>query len=97
MKTRFTRPALDDLASILDYLAERSPQGRLRVGKRIRSVLGLLRAHPFLGMRTSHPSIRRLVVTPYPYIVFYEVTETHIVIHAVRHAARDPAGMPGSN
>jgi plasmid stabilization system protein ParE len=33
---------------------------------------------------------------PYPYLIFYEPTETEIVIHAVRHAARAPSIMPGS-
>jgi hypothetical protein len=26
----------------------------------------------------------------------YEATEAEIIIHAARHAARDPSGMPGS-
>ena len=34
-----------------------------------------------------------MTALPYPYLIFYEVTETEIVIHAVRYAARDPAGM----
>jgi plasmid stabilization system protein ParE len=46
--------------------------------------------------RTNHPAIRRMTTTPYPYLIFYEVTEGEIIIHAVRHAARDPTGMPGS-
>jgi hypothetical protein len=29
--------------------------------------------HPFIGARTDAPTIRRLVVTPYPYLVFYEI------------------------
>jgi toxin ParE1/3/4 len=37
-----------------------------------------------------------MTALPYPYLIFYEVTETEIVIHAVRYAARDPAGMPGA-
>jgi toxin ParE1/3/4 len=37
-----------------------------------------------------------MTVTPYPYLVFYEVTETEIIIHAIRHAAHDPFEMPGS-
>jgi hypothetical protein len=49
-----------------------------------------------MGVRTEDPTIRRATTSPYPYLVFYEVTEAEIVIHAVRHAARDPAGMPGS-
>jgi toxin ParE1/3/4 len=37
-----------------------------------------------------------MATTPYPYLVFYEVGETEIIMHAVRHAARDPSDMPGS-
>ncbi len=29
-----------------------------------------------------------------PFVVFYEVAEDEIVVHAIRHAARDPSGMP---
>src|SRR5271166_3433231 len=39
-------------------------------------------------------AIRRMTTTPYPYLVFYEITETEIIIHAVRHAARDPSCAP---
>jgi toxin ParE1/3/4 len=37
-----------------------------------------------------------MTTTPYPYLIFYEITEIELIIHAVRHAARDPSGMPGS-
>jgi len=52
--------------------------------------------HPQIGRRTNDPAIRRMATTPYPYLVFYEVGETEIIMHAVRHAARDPSDMPGS-
>jgi toxin ParE1/3/4 len=29
-------------------------------------------------------------------LIFYEATNTEIIIHAIRHAARNPSGMPGS-
>ncbi len=96
MKVRYTLPALADLAEILDYLAPRSPQGAARVQSRIKSFIELLSTHPFIGTRTDDPTIRRLVVTPYPYLVFYEVTEGEIVIHNIRHSARNPSSMPGS-
>jgi hypothetical protein len=31
-----------------------------------------------------------LATPPYPYVVFYEATETEIIIHAVRHQAPKP-------
>jgi toxin ParE1/3/4 len=42
---------------------------------------------------TEDPSIRRMTTTPFPYLIFYEPKADEIIIHAVRHSARDPAGM----
>ena len=96
MRLRYTLPALADLRAILDYIAAHSPQGARRVQARIQALTDLLLQYPNIGTRTSDPAIRRMTTTPYPYLVFYEPTEIEIIIHAVRHAARDPSGMPGS-
>ena len=45
MRLRYTLPALADLASILDYIAARSPQGATHVHARIRDVIDLLLQH----------------------------------------------------
>jgi plasmid stabilization system protein ParE len=96
VKLRYTLPALADLNSILDYIAAHSPQGAIRVQARIRQIIDLLLVHPRMGVRTDDPDIRRVTTSPYPYLIFYEATETEIIIHAVRHAARNPSGMPGA-
>lgn len=96
MKLRYTLPALADLNSILDYVAAASPRGARRVQKRVQDVIALLLDHPEIRVRTDDPVVRRLTMRPYPFLVFYEITEEEIIIHAVRHAARDPSGMPGS-
>lgn len=96
MKLRYTVPALADLASILDYIAAHSPQGAARVQRRIGHMIDLLLDHPYIGIETDDPTIRRLTTTPYPFLVFYEVDEMEIVIHAIRHGARDPADRLGS-
>jgi toxin ParE1/3/4 len=95
VKIRYTVPAHADLSSILDYIAAHSPQGATRVQARIQFVIELLANHPVIGVRTADPTIRRLTTLPYPYLVFYEVTETEIIV--VRHAARNPSSMPGSS
>lgn len=59
-------------------------------------MVDLLSSHPLIGARTDDPTIRRLIATPYPYLVFYEVGADEIIIHAVRHAARDPSTIPAS-
>lgn len=96
MRLRYTLPALAELSAILDYIAAHSPQSARRVQARIKALTDLLLLHPYIGRRTHDPAIRRMTTTPYPYLVVYEVTETEIIIHAVRHGARDPSGMPGS-
>jgi plasmid stabilization system protein ParE len=96
VRLRYTLPALADLDSILTYIADASPQGAKRVQKRIQDVINLLLTHPQIGIRTEDPVIRRLTTTPYPFLIFYEIGDEEIVIHAVRHAARDPGGMPGA-
>jgi plasmid stabilization system protein ParE len=90
MNLRFTRAALTDLDGILDYIAQDSPQAADRMHRRIRTVFDLIARQPRIGVRTDDAAIRRVVVVPYPYLIFYEVTETDIIVHAVRHGARAP-------
>ena len=91
MRLRYTLPALADLVTILDYVADRSPQGAERIHRRIRAITDLLLRYPQAGAVTDDPTIRRMTTTPYPYLIFYEATEAEIIIHAVRHGARDPS------
>ncbi|MCQ4188184.1 type II toxin-antitoxin system RelE/ParE family toxin [Methylocystis sp. NLS-7] len=51
----------------------------------------LLLEHPQAGHPTSKSGIRRMIVYPYPYLIFYRASETEIVIHGVRHSARRPS------
>jgi toxin ParE1/3/4 len=91
MRLRHTLPALADLASILEYVADRSPRGAARIHARIRAVTDLLLQYPLAGAVTEDPTIRRMTSTPYPYLIFYEATDAEIIIHALRHGARDPS------
>jgi toxin ParE1/3/4 len=93
VKLRYTLPALADLSSILDYIAARSPQGARRVQSRVHTIVDLLVLHPHIGTRTDAPTIRCMTTSPYPQLSFYEATETEVIIHTVRHSARDPFGM----
>jgi plasmid stabilization system protein ParE len=97
VRLRYTLTALADLDEVLDYIALRSPQGARRVQLRIKNIIDLLLLHPQIGTRTNDPAIRRMTALPHPYLIFYEPTETEIIIHAVRHSARDPSSMPGAS
>lgn len=63
---------------------------------RIKAAVDLLLSQPHIGGRTDDPAVRRITTSPYPYLVFFEVAGDEIIVHAVRHGARDPSRMPGA-
>ena len=90
MKLRYTRTALLQIDKALDYIRERSPQGAARINERIVVAVNLVLDHPKAGQRTNRPEVRRVVLKPYPYVIFYRVTETEIIVLRFRHTARKP-------
>ncbi|WGD31922.1 type II toxin-antitoxin system RelE/ParE family toxin [Ancylobacter sp. WKF20] len=94
LRLRYTHSALADIRQLAEYVGAHSPQSARRVSQRLRALIEHLPAQPLLGQRTDHPAIRRLTAWPYPYLIFYEVTQDDVIVHAVRHARRDPASMP---
>ncbi len=90
MKLRFTRTAARQLDSVLADIALHSPSGARNVQSRIRAVTHLLQQYPFAGQATGRGNIRRMVVSPYPYILTYRIGDGEIVIRTLRHAARRP-------
>lgn len=87
---RFDARALADLAEIRNYLVERSPSGAERVRLHLVETIDRLADFPFLGRQTDEPGVRVLVLTRYPYLVFYGVVAGGVVILHVRHGAREP-------
>lgn len=90
MKLRYQTRALDQIDRALSYIAARSPQGAAKVEVRLTEVLLLLQRHPHVGVRTRLPGVRRIVLNPYPYLIYYYVGRDEIVIQRFRHGARQP-------
>jgi toxin ParE1/3/4 len=97
VKLRYTVPALADLNAILDHIGAHSQPGARRVQARIQAIIDLLLLYPRIGTRTDDPAIRRMTARLHPDLIFCEATDTEIIIHAIRHASRDPARMPGAS
>ena len=93
MRLRYTLRGAAELDKVLAYIAERSPLGARHVQARIQAVINLLLQYPHAGQPTSKGRLRRVVASPYPYLIFYQPTEDEIVIHGVRHSARRPLSM----
>ena len=90
VKLRYTLRAAAELDKILGYIERHSPQGGRRAQARIQAVINLLSRHPRAGEITTKGRLRRVVVSPYPYLIFYRAAEDEIVIHG----ARRPSSMP---
>ncbi|WP_181410592.1 type II toxin-antitoxin system RelE/ParE family toxin [Nitrobacter winogradskyi] len=79
-----------ELASIRDYIGQRSPRAAVRIVNEIHSTTArLLLANPFIGRRGEITGTRELVISGTPYIVAYRVTDTQIEILFVQHGARE--------
>jgi toxin ParE1/3/4 len=90
VKLRYTPRGAAELDQVLSYIETRSPLGARHVQARIKAIIELLLQHPRAGRLTSKAGLRRMVVAPYPFLIFYRATEDEIVIHGVRHTARRP-------
>ena len=73
-----------DLATIVGYLAERSPQAALDLYDNIERTVSQLPRHPFLYRQGRVPGTRELIAQP-NFIVVYRVTTTAIEIVSVVH------------
>jgi toxin ParE1/3/4 len=94
VKLRFTKRAIQQIEEIIYAIAQESPQGARRVRERMQTITTLLIKHPHIGQPTDFAGVRRMLVSPYPYLIFYRVTEDAVIVQRVRHAARDPSGAP---
>ena len=91
MKVRYAPRAIDDLASIADYLSHRNPQAARDIEARIHATIRVLREFSASGRKVAHNAdIRVMPVSRYPYSIFYQVESGHIVVLHIRHAARRP-------
>src|SRR5262245_23742578 len=95
MRVRYSKRTVADLIGIASYIREHNPRAAQAVEKRIRTSINRLGTLPFIGRSTSDPSMRLLAIARYPYLVFYEVLESEVVVHHIRHGRRDPAD-PGN-
>ena len=94
MKLRYTLRGAAELEMVLEYIDAQSPRGAHHVKTRIRFIIDLLLQYPHAGQLTSKGRLRRMVVSPYPYLIFYQPTEEEIIIHGIRHSARRPSTAP---
>jgi toxin ParE1/3/4 len=87
MKIVFAPLARDTLRDIQTYIAADNISAAARVASEIRRTIETLETYPLIG-QGYEGEVRRLVVTRYPYVVFYEVNQTDELVNilTVQHA-----------
>jgi toxin ParE1/3/4 len=94
VRVRYTPRAFRELQDVFAYIDDHSPLGGRNVKSRVHVIIELIASHPHSGRRIGVRGLRRIAVFPYPYFIFYRVLADEIVIHGIRHAARDPLRRP---
>jgi toxin ParE1/3/4 len=89
-KVCYARRAISDLIGIGDYIREHNPRAADAVADRIMTSIAQLAAFPFIGRPTDDGEMRVLPIGRYPYIVFYEVIKSEVVVHHTRDGRRRP-------
>jgi toxin ParE1/3/4 len=69
VKLRHTLRGAAGLDKVLVTIEARSPRGAHKVQARIQAIVNLLLEHPHAGQLTSKGRLRRVVASPYPYLI----------------------------
>jgi toxin ParE1/3/4 len=89
MKLQYSRAAIQNLENIREYISRDNPRLAWVVASFIRNSIRVLERWPYHGRATNEKDIRRLVVSNYPYAIYYRITVNIVEILAIRHTARD--------
>ena len=89
MRVRWTAPAADDLARIVEYIRKDDPAAAQRVARRIFEGVARLRVFPRRGRIGLVEGTRELIFSPWPYVAVYEIVEDYVLVLRVRHTAQD--------
>ena len=90
MRLEYSTAALRQIDKALAYIGERSPQGAANLRERIEAAAAMVQDHPHAAQATSRARTRRVVLTPYPYVLFYRVTADEVTVTRFRHTSQRP-------
>lgn len=89
MKLVWLARARDDLRRISAYIEQRDPIAATKVENRLRAAVEHLDRFPRAGRLGRTPGNREIVLTEYPYIIRYRVTDVAVQILRIFHTSMD--------
>jgi len=96
MKLIVSARAFGELNEAVDYLLERNPVAAVTLHDQIMTAFKRLTVCPRSGSPTTHPGLRRVVLTDFPYTIYYRPAEGRIEIISIFANARDPGDAPAN-
>jgi len=91
VKLGYTLRAARQIEQAPAYVARQSPRGAASVQGRVLAITAVLQQFPETGHATTRAGVRRIAVSPHPYLIDYRIVADEIVVLRFRHAARKPA------
>ena len=89
MRFVLSRLALAELDEILGFIRARSPFGARNVEARMRRAFDHIANHPEAAERVEQrPTVRRMPLARYPYIIYYEVSADEVTVLRILHGGR---------
>jgi toxin ParE1/3/4 len=88
MKIKWVDSAIDNLASMADYIAENNPEKARSIVGKIRSSISNLSKQPAMGTLGRVQGTRELVIVNTPYLIVYRIQQQNIEILRVLHGAQ---------
>lgn len=89
MHLRWTKPSVQDLESICDYInAHNGPAAARRIALRIYEGLDSLSEFPYRGRPGRKPTTRELIFRGLPWLAIYRVREDVIEVSRILHGAQ---------
>jgi addiction module RelE/StbE family toxin len=89
MRVRYSPRAAEDLENIRRYIGKNSQTSAWVVASFIRQSIARLVQWPRSARMTDAPGVRRLVVTNYPYVVYYDAADDEVIVLTVLHSAQE--------
>jgi toxin ParE1/3/4 len=81
--------ARHDLRHLAEYIELRNPSAATKVEHRLRAAVEHLQQFPRTGRISRTPNTREIVLSEYPYIIRYRVTDGAVQILRIFHASMD--------
>jgi toxin ParE1/3/4 len=88
MKVRYTETALSEISDILSFVSADNRRAASLISDQIRTTIDRLTRFRHSGRIVHEGGVRAAKVGRFPYLIFYSLGDSELVILHIRHTAR---------